>query len=93
MVKMVINNELKRKADLIFWIFEDKFFKNQGNYPRNTNLVLEFSDFISNATQESLAPYLKFSSDQEFCDFKQMISNGIDCWLDDGNLKTLLLSN
>lgn len=90
---MVINNDMKKKADLLFWIFEDKFFKNEGNYPRRTNLVFEFSDFINQSTRESLAPYLTFSSDQEFCDFKQMINNGIDYWLDDGNLKTLLLND
>lgn len=89
----IINNGLKKKADLLFWIFEEKFFQNRGNYPRNTNLVLEFSEFIDNSSRESLAPYLTFSSNKEFMEFKQMINNGIDYWLDDGNLKTLLLNN
>ncbi len=88
---MVINSNLKEKADKLFWIFEEKFFTNQGNYPRKTNLVLEFSEFIENSSQQDLSPYLSFKSEAEFYDFKKMISEGIDHWLDAGDIKTLFL--
>ena len=90
---MNLSSSLKHKADYLFWIFEENFFQNTGNYPRKTNLVLEFSDFIKNATQEDLEKYVSFSSSKEFMRLKKMINKGIDVWLDDGIIKTLFLSD
>ena len=89
---MKISKELKNKADCLFWIFEETLFQNKGNYPRQTNLVLEFAEFVSHSTQEDLERYIPFSSEEEFRLFKKMISNGVDIWLDAGTLKTLFLN-
>ena len=88
---MDISYNLKLKADKLFWIFEEYFFENSGNYPRKTNLVLEFADFIANASREELEKYIKFNSNNEFKQLKFIISQGVDCWLDNGDIKTLLL--
>jgi len=88
---MDINYKLKLKADKLFWIFEEYFFENSGNYPRKTNLVLEFADFIANASREELEKYIKFKSNKEFKQLKFIISQGVDSWLDNGDIKTLLL--
>lgn len=84
---------LKQKADFLFSVFEEKFFRNKGNYPRRTNLVLEFSDFIQEASKQDLEQYVAFSSQQEFLELKKLINQGIDAWLDAGDLKTLFISD
>jgi hypothetical protein len=86
-------SSLKHKADYLFWIFEEFHFQNTGNYPRKTNLVLEFYDFIQNSTKEDLEKYITFSSNDEFLLLKKIINSGIDAWLDAGDVKTLLLSD
>jgi len=88
---MVVDYELKLKADKLFWIFEELFFENIGNYPRKTNLILEFSEFILNATKSELEEYVTFTSDDEVIQLKKYINQGIDAWLDKGTLKTLLI--
>lgn len=86
---MTYCKELKSKADTLFWKFEADLFKNTGNYPRQTNLVLEFADFVEHATQEDLEQYITFDSENEYLLFKKMILQGIDLWLDPGEIKTL----
>jgi len=88
---MNINKELKLKADKLFYIFEDNLFQNNGNYPRRTNLILEFSEYIINASKEELEKYITFNSDEEFLMLKKCINSGIDKWLDNGEIKTMLL--
>lgn len=83
--------DLKLKADILIWIFENNFFENHGNFPRKTNLVLEFSDFIANASKEQLENYVSFTSDGEFEQLKNLINQGIDIWLGDGGIKTLFI--
>ena len=87
---MVISTELKLKADKLFWIFEELLFENTGNYPRKTNLVLEFSEFILNANKNDLDMYVDFAS-EEVEQLKKYVNQGIDAWLDTGDLKTLLI--
>ena len=82
---------LKDKADVLFWIFEKQYFRNTGNYPRQTNLVLEFAEFIQNSSKSDLEQYVHFRNDEEYLALKQIINQGIDLWLDPGTLKTLLL--
>lgn len=84
---------LKQKADFLFSVFEEKYFRNTGNYPRRTNLVLEFSDFIQEASKQDLEQYVAFSSQQEFLELKSLINQGIDAWLDAGDIKTLFISD
>ncbi|MBR1605558.1 MAG: hypothetical protein IJ660_05585 [Alphaproteobacteria bacterium] len=86
---MIYSKELKHKADILFWIFEAELFQNTGNYPRQTNLVLEFADFIEHSTQEDLEQYITFTSTAEYTHLRQMILQGIDLWLDPGQIKTL----
>ena len=87
----MISDELKLKADELFWAFEENLFENKGDYPRKTNLVLEFSDFIEHATKEDLEQYVTFQSDEEVDTLKQIIREGIAFWLSDGDIKTLLI--
>ena len=89
---VILMKNTKLKADEIFWIFENKFFKNDGNYNRTTNLILEFSEFIENSSKEELNKFIHLENDEEFYKLKQLINNGIDLWLDDGRLKTLLIT-
>lgn len=89
---MYTNHSLKSKANRLFWIFESYYFQNIGNYPRKTNLVLEFSDFIQNATQRDLEKFISLSSKDEYLKLKEMINKGIDIWLDAGEIKTLFIS-
>ena len=88
---MFTSHSLKLKADILFWYFEQNLFQNSGNYPRKTNLVLEFADFISNATQQDLECCVTFESKVEFLALKKLIDQGIDAWLDSDSIKTLLL--
>lgn len=90
---MLYSIELKDKANQLFWYFEYALFQNIGNYPRKTNLVLEFYDFVSSSTQNDLEAIIPFSSEEEYLELKKMIMQGIDFWLDAGELKTLLLSS
>lgn len=89
---MTYSNQLKLKADALFWIFEHTYFQNKGNYPRKTNLVLEFSEFIENSTQQDLEKFISFENTQEYIQLKSMISYGIDAWLAPEDVKTLLIS-
>lgn len=91
-LKMYMRHELKLKADILFWTFEKYYFQNVGNYPRKTNLVLEFAEFIEQAEQEDLEQYVSFSSPQEFEELKHIISQGVDAWLDAGDIKTMLIT-
>ena len=83
---------IKLKADELFWVFENNFFKNDGNYNRTTNLILEFAEFMENPSKEELNKFIHLDNDEEFNKLKQLINNGIDLWLDDGQLKTLLIT-
>lgn len=87
---MKVTNILKLKADELFWRFENNYFQNSGNYSRNTNLVLEFSDFITELSSDELQQWGKLQSRQEAETLKEMINKGIDVWLSDGRIKTLM---
>lgn len=87
---MRVTNILKLKADELFWRFENSCFQNSGNYPRNTNLILEFSDFIAELSSDELQQWGKLQSRQEAETLKEMINTGIDVWLSDGRIKTLM---
>ncbi len=87
---MKITYKTKLKADELFWYFENNLFQNTGNYPRNTNLVLEFSNFITELSVDELQSWGKLQSKQEAEALKKMINTGIDIWLSDGRIKTLM---
>lgn len=88
-----MDKEIKLKADKLFWTFEENLFQNTGNYPRKTNLVLEFAEYIAHADRAELEQYVSFADDREYHQLQTIINQGIDLWLDSGELKTLLLQN
>lgn len=82
--------DTKVRYDNLFHWFEENEFTNEGNYPRNTNLVFEFDEWISNMDRSELADRLGF-----YADFKDVddaedaasqayeeIKRGIDNWLE-----------
>lgn len=56
-----INTE-ERYNQLFNW-FEENRFQNTGDYPRDTNLVLEFQEYIGEIDNETLAGKLGFYKD------------------------------
>lgn len=79
----------KEKIDKFFWWFEANKFTNQGDYPRATNLVLEFSDYVEKMDNCNLADSLGLTSDFDDLEdaekaaekAREMIDTGIDTWL------------
>ena len=74
----------------LFWWFENNLFKNEGNYPRNTNLVFEFDDWVRKVDKSELAERLGFYSDYKDTDDAEKraeqarieMLNGVDMWLE-----------
>lgn len=79
----------KEKLDKFFFWFEENKFENKGNYPRRTNLVLEFSDYVEKMDNCNLADSLGLTSDFDDLEdaekaaekAREMIDTGIDTWL------------
>ena len=82
--------DTKVRYDNLFFWFENNKFTNAGNYPRATNLVFEFSDWLEELDDDALAEHLGL-----FADFKDVddackaanqarieILNGVDMWLE-----------
>ena len=80
----------RKKIDNLFWWFEENLFKNEGDYPRQTNLVLEFADYVDDASDFELAErldlYKEYKDDEEALEvvrhIRTEILNGIDKWLE-----------
>ena len=87
---MLLAIDTKVRYDNLFFWFENNKFTNAGNYPRATNLVFEFSDWIESMDDDELAERLGFFAD--FKDFeeagkaasqaRQEIMRGVDNWLE-----------
>lgn len=85
-----MEKKYKDKLDELFFWFENNEFKNEGNYPRNTNLVLEFSDYIDKLDDDDLVDKLELLADYKDPDdalkaaaaIRIEIENGIDRWLE-----------
>lgn len=83
------NINFKEKIDKFFSWFENNEFTNQGDYPRATNLVLEFSDYVEKIDNCDLADSLGLTSDFDDLEDAEkaaekarvMIGKGIDTWL------------
>ena len=82
--------DTKVRYDNLFHWFEENKFTNEGNYPRATNLVFEFADWLEELDDDALAEHLGL-----FADFKDVddackaanqarieILNGVDMWLE-----------
>lgn len=82
--------DTKVRYDNLFWWFENNLFKNEGNYPRATNLVFEFSDWLENVDGSELAERLGLYADFKDVDDVENAANqareemmrGIDNWLE-----------
>ena len=53
------NNQLKQKADELWYLFENNIFDNKGNFSYNTNLVFAFADYIEELTNTDLSEFLQ----------------------------------
>ena len=81
--------DTKVRYDNLFWWFENNLFKNEGNYPRNTNLVFEFDDWVRKVDKSELAARLGFYSDYKDTDDAEKraeqarieMLNGVDMWV------------
>ena len=84
-----MDNEIKKRMDNLFWWFENNLFKNEGNYPRETNLVLEFDEWVRKADKDELAERLGFYSDYKDPEDAEKraeqarieMLNGVDMWV------------
>lgn len=81
-----MDSGLKEKLDKLFYWFEEHKFKNEGNYPRNTNLVLEFYDWTEQLTDAQLLDALDIEyTDKNFVKLsnkiRSVVNNGVDAWL------------
>ena len=87
---MLLSIDTKVRYDNLFHWFENKKFKNDGNYPRTTNLVLEFSAWLDTLDDYDLAEELGLFADFNDEDdalkaarqAREEITRGIDNWLE-----------
>lgn len=87
---MLLSIDTKVRYDNLFWWFENNKFKNEGNYPRATNLVFEFSDWIESIDDDELAERLGLFADFKDVDdackaasqAREEMIRGIDNWLE-----------
>lgn len=81
--------DTKVRYDNLFWWFENNLFKNEGDYPRKTNLVFEFSDWLEKVDGSELAERLGLYADFKDVDdvenavnqAREEMMRGIDNWL------------
>jgi hypothetical protein len=81
--------DTKVRYDNLFHWFEENKFTNEGNYPRNTNLVFEFSEWLENVDGSELAERLGLYANFKDVDDVENATNqareemmrGIDNWL------------
>ena len=81
---------LEKKANLLFTYFETYKFQNELSYCRNTNLVLEFCDYVENMADWEILDWLQSENASDAKNFRQIINNGVDRWLGD-LIKTISL--
>jgi hypothetical protein len=82
--------DTKVRYDNLFHWFEENKFTNEGNYPRATNLVFEFSDWLGTLDDYDLAELLGLTADFEDDDdivrasrqAREELTRGIDNWLE-----------
>ena len=83
---------------LSWWILFNKFYLIVGAIAilYNVFLIVRFINsqkkLYNKVLKEELNKFIHLENDEEFYKLKQLINNGIDLWLDDGRLKTLLIT-
>ena len=82
--------DLATKANQLFTYFETHKFQNKLSYCHNTNLVLEFCDYVENMADWEILDWLQSEDEADAQNFRQMINNGVDTWLGD-LIKTISL--
>ena len=75
--------ELIDKACKFMNMYEEKIFINDGNYSYTTNLILSFADYIDNISDDDLQDFLKCRDQTTISEFKKIINQAIDKWLQD----------
>ena len=81
---------MNKKADELFWWFEQNRFENTGLYPRNTNLVFAFADYVDLLSDEEIGTFLAKNNKELATDFRKTIQTGIDKWIK-SNIKTIAI--
>lgn len=78
----------KEKCDNLFTWFEENKFENEGYYPRDTNLVFSFMDYLDNAdNEEEIAEKLELTYDEETESYvgldqaKEEMKKGCTAWI------------
>lgn len=72
----------KEKCDNLFTWFEENKFENEGYYPRDTNLVFSFMDYLDNAdNEEEIADKLGLTDDDDLEQVKAEMKKGCITWL------------
>lgn len=87
---MLMAIDTKVRYDNLFHWFENNKFTNEGNYPRATNLVFEFCDWLDTLDDFDLAELLKLTADFEDDDdiikasrqAREELIRGVDNWLE-----------
>ena len=82
--------DTKVRYDNLFHWFEENKFTNEGNYPRATNLVFEFNDWLEKVDGSELAERLGLYADIKDVDdvenavnqAREEMMRGIDNWLE-----------
>lgn len=84
------NNELKEKADQMFWQYERDKFEYSGQYCYATELVFHFADYVEGLSDCELSDFLGEGNGAAPEDFRCIVRQGIDKWLQ-YNAKTMLI--
>lgn len=72
----------KEKCDNLFTWFEENKFENEGDYPRDTNLVFSFMDYLDNAdNEEEIADKLGLTDEDNFEQAKAEMLKGCEKWI------------
>lgn len=75
----------KKKCDELFWWFEANKFKNTGSYKKNTNLVLEFCEYLEKTSAEMLQKstnIFKNFTRSEVEEARKKMITGCNIWLE-----------
>lgn len=75
--------ELKAKADNLWFYYAENVFENNGCYSYTTNLVFSFADYVDNMTDIDIADYLHCSDEETITRFRNMLNHAIDIWIKD----------
>lgn len=85
---LLSKQQLQTKASELFTYFEFYKFKDELQYNRRTNLLLEFCDYIEQLSDWEILDILDTQDISDAHNFRKTINNGADIWLAD-QIKTI----